>query len=68
MHNVSKMNPKVFKSSMRLCGDKPRDATAIDGSINSFLGVDLMKLLDRMFEDPGGTSSMTNNLFNILTY
>ena len=41
-------------------------ATAIDGSINSFLGLDLIELLDRMFGDHAGTSSMTNNLFNAL--
>ena len=56
----------MFKSSIKLCGDKPNAATAIDGSINSFLGLDLIELLDRMFGDHAGTSSMTNNLFNAL--
>lgn len=51
MHKFSNMNPKVSKSFNNFSGVKLRLATAIDGSMNSFLEDFLIVFADLIFGD-----------------
>ena len=46
MHKDSNKKPNVFKSVLKYSGDKPNDATAIEGSIRFRLGFDLITVFD----------------------
>ena len=56
MHKFSNMNPNVSKSFSNFSGVKLRLATAIDGSINSFLWDFLIVFADLIFGDHAGMS------------
>lgn len=58
MHKFSKINPNVSKSFSIDLGFAFNAATAIEGSMNTFLFPDLIADLDLMF---GGPSSVVFN-------
>lgn len=68
MHKFSKINPNVSKSFSIDLGFAFNAATAIEGSMNTFLFPDLIADLDLMFGDHPRLSSITNNFFKASTY
>ena len=68
MHRFSNMNPNVSKSFNNFSGVRLRLATAIDGSINSFLYDFRIVLADLMFGDHAGIFCITYNFYSASMY
>ena len=67
MHNVSKINPKVFKSLIKSFGPIPNAATAIDGSTKYLVSDVLIAVLLLKLGFHAGDSSITNIFLRAFT-
>src|SRR5574344_1054081 len=68
MHIHSNIKPKVRKSCSKLCGVRPKEATAMDGSTNPLFSPFLIAEAERIAGLQASISSMTYSLVSAVTY